>query len=163
MEDLAWQFPAEAVERAAVRFCEAIAQWRGKPELETVRLPSSSVDDACLTLSSKYKKASWIVDGKDDRPPAASGSGGTGLSSGTAAMSIESLVHSNPTSPSTSNTLPTPVSATATAPDTRPRRPMIDRYFTMPPSFALHGRKRRREDGDRGDRDDGRRGHMPYA
>ncbi|EIW57646.1 uncharacterized protein TRAVEDRAFT_150218 [Trametes versicolor FP-101664 SS1] len=145
MEDLAWQFPAEAVERAAVRFCEAIAQWRGKPELET------------------YKKASWIVDGKDERPPAASGSGGVGPSSGTAAMSIESLVHSNPTSPSTSNTLPTPVSATATAPDTRPRRPMIDRYFTMPPSFALHGRKRRREDGDRGDRDDGRRGHMPYA
>ena len=38
MEDLAWQFPAETVERAAVRFCEAIARWRGKPELETVRL-----------------------------------------------------------------------------------------------------------------------------
>ena len=37
MEDLAWQFPAEAVERAAVRFCEAVARWRGKPELETVR------------------------------------------------------------------------------------------------------------------------------
>lgn len=36
MEDLAWQFPAEAVERAACRFCEAIARWRGKPELETV-------------------------------------------------------------------------------------------------------------------------------
>ena len=38
MEDLAWQFPAEAVERAACRFCEAIARWRGKPELETVRV-----------------------------------------------------------------------------------------------------------------------------
>lgn len=37
MEDLAWLFPAEPVERAAVRFCEAIAKWRGKPELETVR------------------------------------------------------------------------------------------------------------------------------
>ncbi len=36
MEDLAWQYPAEPVERAAVRFCEAIAKWRGKPELETV-------------------------------------------------------------------------------------------------------------------------------
>ncbi|KAG6871642.1 hypothetical protein C0992_010573, partial [Termitomyces sp. T32_za158] len=35
MEDLAWQYPAEPVERAAVRFCEAIARWRGKPELET--------------------------------------------------------------------------------------------------------------------------------
>jgi hypothetical protein len=36
MEDLAWQYPAEPVERAAVRFCEAIEKWRGKPELETV-------------------------------------------------------------------------------------------------------------------------------
>lgn len=38
MEDLAWQYPAEPVERAAVRFCEAIEKWRGKPELETVSL-----------------------------------------------------------------------------------------------------------------------------
>lgn len=43
MEDLAWQFPAEAVERAAVRFCEAIARWRGKPELETVCFQAFSV------------------------------------------------------------------------------------------------------------------------
>ncbi|KAH8074809.1 hypothetical protein BXZ70DRAFT_963799 [Cristinia sonorae] len=52
MEDLAWQFPAESVERAACRFCEAVAQWRGKPELET------------------YKKASWIVGNKDKSKPA---------------------------------------------------------------------------------------------
>jgi hypothetical protein len=26
----------EPVERAALRFCEALTQWRGKPELETV-------------------------------------------------------------------------------------------------------------------------------
>ncbi|OBZ66200.1 hypothetical protein A0H81_13740 [Grifola frondosa] len=78
MEDLAWQFPAEAVERAAVRFCEAVARWRGKPELET------------------YKKASWIVGNKEQRSSV----------SGTA-MSIESLVHSNPTSPS--NNMSTPV------------------------------------------------------
>jgi len=37
MEGLDWQYPAENVERAAVRYCEAIARWRGKPELETVR------------------------------------------------------------------------------------------------------------------------------
>lgn len=37
MEDLAWSYPAEPVERAAVRFCEAVAKWRGKPELESVR------------------------------------------------------------------------------------------------------------------------------
>ncbi|KAF7315831.1 hypothetical protein MIND_00099300 [Mycena indigotica] len=45
MEDLAWQYPAEPVERAAVRFCEAIEKWRGKPELETYKKkppPSSS-------------------------------------------------------------------------------------------------------------------------
>ncbi|KAI0775115.1 hypothetical protein BD413DRAFT_471431 [Trametes elegans] len=140
MEDLAWQFPAEAVERAAVRFCEAIAQWRGKPELET------------------YKKASWISNRDEQQASTAAGENGAGPSSGTAAMSIESLVHSNPTSPSTSNTMPTPVSATAPAPahDHRPRRPPIERYFTTSPSFSLQGRKRRREDGD-----DGRRTHMP--
>ncbi|KAK1236386.1 hypothetical protein PQX77_000370 [Marasmius sp. AFHP31] len=45
MEDLAWQYPAEAVERAAVRFCEAVSKWRGKPELETVssRNPNSAL------------------------------------------------------------------------------------------------------------------------
>ncbi|KAJ7580262.1 hypothetical protein C8J56DRAFT_1058575 [Mycena floridula] len=37
MEDLAWQYPAEPVERAAVRFCEAMSRWRGKPELETYK------------------------------------------------------------------------------------------------------------------------------
>ncbi|KAJ7071955.1 hypothetical protein C8F01DRAFT_1101965 [Mycena amicta] len=44
MEDLAWQYPAEPVERAAVRFCEAIEKWRGKPELETYKKkpPASS-------------------------------------------------------------------------------------------------------------------------
>ncbi|KAI0367959.1 hypothetical protein BV20DRAFT_949176 [Pilatotrama ljubarskyi] len=143
MEDLAWQFPAEAVERAAVRFCEAIAQWRGKPELET------------------YKKASWIKGSRDEQRPSTAGGNAAGSSSGTAAMSIESLVHSNPTSPSTSNTLPTPISATVSTQDTRPRRPTIERYFTMPPAFALHGRKRRREDGDRGD--EGRRPHGPSS
>ncbi|KAI9000436.1 hypothetical protein BD414DRAFT_450729 [Trametes punicea] len=141
MEDLAWQFPAEAVERAAVRFCEAIAQWRGKPELET------------------YKKASWIVGSRDDQRQSTSNGNAPGSASGTAAMSIESLVHSNPTSPSTSNTLQTPVSATGPAPDARPRRPMIERYFTMPPSFSLQTRKRRREDADRGD--EGRRAPVP--
>jgi len=46
MEDLAWHYPAEPVERAALRFCEAIAKWRGKPELETVRLLSHIPDVA---------------------------------------------------------------------------------------------------------------------
>ncbi|KAK0500194.1 hypothetical protein EDD18DRAFT_1102363 [Armillaria luteobubalina] len=85
MEDLAWQYPAEPVERAAVRFCEAIAKWRGKPELET------------------YKKKS-----------------GT---SGNSAMTIESLVHSSPTT-----RLP-PRFRTAPAND---RQPNIEAYFIQP-------------------------------
>ena len=35
-EDLAYKFPTEPVERAAVRFCEAVASWRGIPELGNV-------------------------------------------------------------------------------------------------------------------------------
>lgn len=67
MEGLAWQYPAENVERAAVRYCEAIARWRGKPELETK--PSSRTSAMGTTPG------------------------------GTSPMTIESLVHSNPTSP----------------------------------------------------------------
>ena len=36
LEDLTWQYPVEPVERTSLRFCEALAQWRGKPELENV-------------------------------------------------------------------------------------------------------------------------------
>ena len=36
LEDLTWQYPVEPVERTSLRFCEALAQWRGKPELEKV-------------------------------------------------------------------------------------------------------------------------------
>ncbi|KAF9037512.1 hypothetical protein BJ165DRAFT_1416868 [Panaeolus papilionaceus] len=72
MEDLAWQYPAEPVERAAVRFVEAIARWRGKPELET------------------YKKKPTPLSDNMDIPSTPGGS---------SAMTIESLVHSNPTSP----------------------------------------------------------------
>jgi len=69
MEDLAWQYPAEPVERSAVRFCEAIARWRGKPELETKPIINVSVDTP------------------------GGGSGSVPL------MTMDSLVHSNPTSP----------------------------------------------------------------
>jgi len=36
LEDISWQYPAEPLERAMLRFFEAISKWRGKPELETV-------------------------------------------------------------------------------------------------------------------------------
>ncbi|KDQ08733.1 hypothetical protein BOTBODRAFT_561410 [Botryobasidium botryosum FD-172 SS1] len=34
LEELSSQYPAEPVERAALRYCESIARWRGMPELE---------------------------------------------------------------------------------------------------------------------------------
>ncbi|KAG1896929.1 uncharacterized protein F5891DRAFT_1130134 [Suillus fuscotomentosus] len=101
MEDLAWHYPAEPVERAALRFCEAIAKWRGKPELET------------------YKK----------KPP---------KDVGGSSMTIETLVHSNPTSPT--------MGAYSIQPS-RSQRPAIEKYFIVPPSYIGRG-KRRRSDGE---------------
>ncbi|QRV75022.1 hypothetical protein RhiJN_03037 [Ceratobasidium sp. AG-Ba] len=37
LEAIADRYPAEPVERAALRFCESVARWRGKPELETYK------------------------------------------------------------------------------------------------------------------------------
>ncbi|CAE6387958.1 unnamed protein product, partial [Rhizoctonia solani] len=37
LESLASRYTAEPVERAALRFCESVARWRGKPELETYK------------------------------------------------------------------------------------------------------------------------------
>lgn len=138
MEDLAWSYPAEPVERAAIRFCEAVAKWRGKPELET------------------YKKKS----------PSSPG------------MSINSLVHSNPSSPNLSNVTagtpyslaslgsmigqpPQPARATQTPP--RPRRPVrrpsISAYFAgMTPRAGI---KRGRDEWEVEGREEGvKRVHM---
>ncbi|KAF9260033.1 hypothetical protein L218DRAFT_1079564 [Marasmius fiardii PR-910] len=99
MEDLAWQYPAEAVERAAVRFCEAMAKWRGKPELETYKKkPSSS------------------------KPPE--------TSSDELAMTIESLVHSNPSSPSGPYL--------TQRRDHHKRKPIIELYFLQPVDSSHH-------------------------
>ncbi|PPQ80290.1 hypothetical protein CVT25_003687 [Psilocybe cyanescens] len=103
MEDLAWQYPAEPVERAAVRFCEAIAKWRGKPELETY----------------KKKPAPPPMDMMNTSP------GGSA-----AAMTIESLVHSNPSSPMIGNN----ASGSGDRGGSRRKRlkkPSIDVYFTQ--------------------------------
>ncbi|KIP04291.1 hypothetical protein PHLGIDRAFT_76213, partial [Phlebiopsis gigantea 11061_1 CR5-6] len=128
MEDLAWQYPAEAVERAACRFCEAVSRWRGKPELET---------------------ASWIIGNKDAK----------------SSMSIESLVHSNPTSPSRPGT--EPVSHLPPLPPYQPpnpqtsRKPSVEDYFSVPPSLLLQSRKRRRSEAERPD--DGRRMYQMFT
>lgn len=97
MEDLAWHYPAEPVERAALRFCEAIAKWRGKPELET------------------YKK----------KPP---------KDVGVSSMTIETLVHSNPTSPT--------IAGYSVQPPRSPR-PAIEKYFIVPPSYIGRSKRRR--------------------
>ncbi|KAF5381947.1 hypothetical protein D9615_004261 [Tricholomella constricta] len=97
MEDLAWQYPAEPVERAAVRFCEAIAKWRGKPELET------------------YKK-----------PLQTPTYGYTQEAPGSSSLPMDSLVHSNP---------PTPTMANSTRTRRPRRKPSIDVYFTQPSPF----------------------------
>lgn len=72
-------------------------------------------------------------------------------------MSIESLVHSNPTSPSLNTPAPAAEKLQAStqgsfsSPDGRHRRPAIEKYFAIPPSLAMQGRKRRRSEVDRSD------------
>lgn len=60
MEDLAWTFPAEPVERAALRFCESLSKWRGKPELETYRArPPSSANGPAPTPAPPADESVW--------------------------------------------------------------------------------------------------------
>lgn len=110
MEDLAWHYPAEPVERAALRFCEAVAKWRGKPELES------------------YKK--------NPKEQAFQGVGN---------MTMESFVHSNPTSPTATGF------TTQHGVSKSPRRPSIEKYFIVPQSIAGGWNKRKRsfDDGER--------------
>ena len=72
-------------------------------------------------------------------------------------MSIDALVHSNPTSPSNNPASPTSRQPSAQQPrtDQRQPKPAIEKYFTQPQSLIAQNRKRRRSDQDRGD--EGRR------
>ncbi|KAF9056832.1 hypothetical protein BDP27DRAFT_1433491 [Rhodocollybia butyracea] len=113
MEDLAWRYPAEPMERAAARFCEAIASWRGKPELEGYK---------------KRPPKTW---------PSTSSPNGT-RASFSIPMTMESLVHSNPVSP----TIPTISRSQPQVPPQSPsqsqtqpastKKPSIDVYFIHP-------------------------------
>lgn len=84
-------------------------------------------------------------------------------------MSIDALVHSNPTSPSNNNNAPNSAEQPQAQPvrpayhlDPKSRKPSIEKYFIMPQSYTMQGRKRRRSDVDR--MDDGRRVQNPvYA
>lgn len=104
MEDLAWHYPAEPVERAAVRWCEAVAKWRGKPGLEN-RKPQQS---AAMSIGS--------------------------------VMTMESFVHSNPTSPTAPPIAPSQPPFIPSA--SKIGRAPIEKYFEDPPTWS--GNKRRR-------------------
>lgn len=46
---LSEKYPAEPVERAALRFCEAVAKWRGKPELEMYKISNARISSKFQT------------------------------------------------------------------------------------------------------------------
>ena len=104
MEDLAWQYPAEPVERAALRFCEAIAKWRGRPELETVRPPASPP----LIRSIAHRNA--VLMQYKERPPGYT-----------------------PAPPGPHGHGQAEAEAAALGAGARGGRPPIERYFVMPP------------------------------
>ena len=117
MEDLAWQYAAEPVERSAVRFCEAIARWRGKPELETVSIQIFISQSRYTLTYPKYKKKPMNT--SVDAP-------GDGDDNNVPPMTIDSLVHSNPTTPTNGN------NSSSNINNGRQRvlkRPSIDVYF----------------------------------
>lgn len=117
LEDLAYKFPAEPIERAVVRFCEAVANWRGLPELENVR-SSFIIMDIINVNFRQYKK--------NHGPPAPSRT--------TAAQQppIDSLVQSATGTLQSVASLP------------RPPKAAIERYFVAPPPPPPPGTKRRR-------------------
>jgi hypothetical protein len=152
MEDLAWSYPAEPVERAAVRFCEAVARWRGKPELETVCLLSDYM---------RFHLPYWQYKKKS---PSSSG------------ISIDTLVHSSPVLPSTPATTsyslaslgsmlgqhsqPVQPVPTLRRPRRQGRKPTIDVYF-YGVSSRVGGTKRGRDERELEGREEGaKRMHM---
>ncbi|KAJ3919917.1 hypothetical protein F5877DRAFT_66161 [Lentinula edodes] len=120
MEDLAWTYPAEPVERAAVRFCEAVAGWRGKPELEGYK---------------KKPPRTW------PSTPSASSNNQTGTSNmASTSLTMDSLVHSNPTTPTLSHPIPPRSTSQDHPQSTSSKKPSIDLYFIHPsvnPSFSF--------------------------
>ena len=84
-------------------------------------------------------------------------------------MSLDALVHSNPTSPSHAHAHASAgagAHAQAGLPPLPPyqppnptisRRPSVDHYFSLPPALLLQGRKRRRSDLEGERPDEGRR------
>lgn len=99
LEELAKRFPAEPVERAAIRFCEAIAKWRGKPELEMYNKKkpdsfTSSAGQGSFTIGHTSSSSIGMGMGMSF----GSAMAGMGMMS-PGGSGMESFVHSNPTSP----------------------------------------------------------------
>lgn len=73
LDDLAHKYPSQPIDRTLLKFCEAVAKWRGKPELET------------------YKDRPF------DAPASPAAAGSSGLStSATSNLSIHQLIHPQP-------------------------------------------------------------------
>ncbi|KAG8922123.1 hypothetical protein FRC01_014449 [Tulasnella sp. 417] len=73
LDDLARKYPSQPVDRSLLKFCEAVAKWRGKPELETYK-------DRPLDAAAS---------------PAAAGNSGLSTSA-TSNLSIHQLIHPQP-------------------------------------------------------------------
>ncbi|KAJ7757764.1 hypothetical protein DFH07DRAFT_458949 [Mycena maculata] len=133
MEDLAWQYPAEPVERAAVRFCEAIEKWRGKPELETYKKkpPSSAAAD---TPRSASMAIDTLVHGHH-------GNGSPATSTPSASMSTPNIG---------SMSTPNPNMAPVHVPRSM-RKPSIDVYFPQPFHARRRAWKKRGREGEQTD------------
>jgi len=65
LEELSNQYPPEPVERAALRFCEAIARWRGMPELETCKARRVSNRSISMSNSGPPISVRSVPDGDD--------------------------------------------------------------------------------------------------
>ncbi|KXN86084.1 hypothetical protein AN958_10560 [Leucoagaricus sp. SymC.cos] len=138
MEDLAWSYPAEPVERAAVRFCEAVAKWRGKPELETYKKKSPSSPE--MSIHS-------LVHSNPSSPVLSNPLPGTQYN----LSSLDSMLSQPPQ--------PTHPTQTPPRPRRQARKPSIDMYFSGGSSRV--GMKRGRDEREVEGREEGaKRVHM---
>jgi hypothetical protein len=82
-------------------------------------------------------------------------------------MSIESLVHSNPTSPARPGTEPNlhlpPLPPYQPPNPMLSHKPAVEDYFGLPPAMLLQSRKRRRSEAERPEDGGGRRVYQMFT
>ncbi|KAF9447400.1 hypothetical protein P691DRAFT_760802 [Macrolepiota fuliginosa MF-IS2] len=133
MEDLAWSYPAEPVERAAIRFCEAVAKWRGKPELETYKKKTPSSPGMSIDSLVHSNPASPVLSNAVTATPYT-------------LASLSSMLGQ------TSQPAVRPVAPAPRQPRRQARKPSIDVYFAgvAPRSGMKRGRDEREVEGREG-------------